>query len=129
MSDKKKVDLKGVVSDIALGVWGDLEQDIPDIIKSIAGPTDTALQGQFKVEIEGILKKMAEDLVAFKNKEIDRLEFEQITMRRKAGIYGFFNANKISHQRPSVQKILDAVESIVTTIILKGIPVLIAAAL
>ena len=129
MSDKKKEDLKGVISDIALDVWGDLAPTIPDIIKSIAGPTDVALQGKYRGEIAEIFRKMKEDIIAFQNKEIDRIELEEITLRRKAAIFGFFNANKISHQRPSIQKILDAVVTITTTIISKAIPALIVAVL
>lgn len=126
MSDKK-VNLKGVISDLALDVWGDLVPTIPDIIKSIAGPTDVALQGQYKGEIAAVFGKMKDDIIAFQNGEIDRIELEEITLNRKAGIFGFFNANKITHQKPSVQKILDAVVHITTTIIVKAIPALIVA--
>jgi hypothetical protein len=126
---KEEKDVKDVVGEIAMDVWGGLAPTIPDIIKSIAGPTEVALQGQYKDATAEIFKKMEGDLVALKNKEIDRIEFEQITQKRKAAIYALYNANKISHQKPSVQKILGAVEEIVTTIIVKAVPALIIAAI
>lgn len=126
---EEKVDIKGVVSDIALDIWKDLVPTIPDVIKSISAQTDVALQGKYKEATEEILRKMAGDLVAFKDKEIDRIEFEQLIGKRKAAIFAFFNANKISHQKPSIQKILDAVVSIATTILVKAVPALIVAAL
>lgn len=124
---EEKKDLKEELGDLAMEVWGDIAPTIPGIIKSIAGPTEVVLQGKYKDETMVILKKMEGDLVAFKSGEIDRIEFVDLVGRRKAAIYALYNANKISHQRPTVQKILDAVESIATTILIKAVPLLIAA--
>jgi len=126
---EEKKDVKDVVGEIAMDVWGEVAPTIPDIIKSIAGPTEVALQGKYKDDTAAILKKMEGDLVALKDGEIDRIEFQQITEKRKAAIYALYNANKIENQKPSIQKILGAVESIVTTILVKAVPALLAAAL
>lgn len=126
---KEETDVKDVVGDIALDVWGEIAPTIPDVVKSIVGPTEVVLQGKHKEATAEILKKMEGDLVALKDKEIDRIEFEQITQKRKAAIYALYNANKIARQKPSVQKILGAVESIATTLLTKAVPILIAAAL
>jgi len=128
MSDENN-DFKSAASALALDVWNDLAPTIPDIIRSVTAQTEVVLQGQYKDATAAIFRKMSDDLVAFKNKEIDRIELEDILQRRKAAIFALYNANKISHQKPSIQKILSAVENIVTTILVKAIPVLIAASL
>lgn len=120
---------KEKVGALALDIWKDFAPTIPDIIKEIAGPTEVILQGKHKEESEKILRKMEEDLAAFKNKEIDRIELTDLVQRRKAAIYALYNANKIANQKPSIQKVLDAAEKIAATILIKAIPIIIGAVL
>ena len=101
-----KKDIKDELGKLALEVWGDIAPTIPGIITSIVGPTEVVLQGKYKDETKAILKKMEGDLIAFKNKEIDRIEFTDLVGRRKAAVYALYNANKIANQRPSIQKVL-----------------------
>ena len=119
MSDAKEV---------ALNIWKDVAPEIPGIIiNSVTASTEVALQGEFKDKVQEILEKMKDDLVAFKNKEIDRIEFEDLVQRRKAAIFALYNANRITYQRPAVQKILTAVENIATVLLLRAIPEIIKA--
>lgn len=128
MADKKK-DLRKLLGETAFYVWGEIAPTIPDIIKTISSQTETALKGKYKDATLAILKKMDEDIVAFKNKEIDRIEYEDLVGRRKAAIFALYNANKISNQKPSIQKVLSAAETIATTLLVKAVPAIIAAAL
>jgi hypothetical protein len=114
------------VKEYLTDVWGDLEKELPDLAKTLVGSGEVVLSGKHAEMSKDILLKMKEDIFAFKAREIDQIELEDLVQRRKAALFALYQAEKKSSARPSIQKILDAGERIATILITKGIPFLLA---
>lgn len=107
-------------------VWGDLEKELPDLTKTLVGDGEVILSGKHAEMSKAILIKMKEDILAFKAKEIDQIELEDLVQRRKAALFALYQAEKKSSARPSVQRILDAMERIGVILLTRGIPFILA---
>ena len=107
-------------------VWGDLEKELPDLAKTLVGNGEVVLSGKHAEMSADILRDMKDDILAFKNQEIDQIELEDLVQRRKAALFALYQAQKISSAKPSIQRILVAAEQIGTILLTKGIPFILA---
>jgi hypothetical protein len=117
---------KTIATSYLTGVWDGLKDEIPSLFKMIAGDGETVLTGQHAEESKKIMAKIEADAMALKNGEISRAEFVELVRRRKAAIFTLYSAEKISRNRPSEQKVLDAMTRIATILITRAIPLILA---
>lgn len=123
ISEVKDDNVRGFLS----GVWGDLEQQLPEFVSTLVGPAEVILSGKHVGLSKDILKKMKGDILAFKAGEIDQVEFEDLVWRRKEALFTLYQAEKKrSSARPTVQRILDAAEKLAEILVVRGIPFILA---
>jgi len=123
ISEVKDEKVRGYLSE----VWGDLEQQLPEFVSMLVEPAEVVLSGKHLELSKDILLKMKEDILAFKAGEIDQFELEDLVWRRKEALFTLYQAEKKrSSARPSIQKILGAVEKLAEILVVRGIPFLLA---
>jgi hypothetical protein len=110
------------VRDFMGKAWGSLEAELPDLARSLVGSGEVIMSGPYKEQSAEILGKMQADILSFKNKEIDAIDFKILVERRKMAIYALYNAQEAVGSRPSVQKVLNAMGNIATILIKTGVP-------
>jgi len=107
-------------------VWGDLKDEIPDLFDVLVGDGEVVLSGKYEDATKTIMKKIQDDILAFRAGGMDAIDFEEIVRIRRAAIFALYNAQKASQAQPSLQYVLTAAESIATILITKGIPFILA---
>jgi hypothetical protein len=107
--------------------WGEIHDQMPEIFEVLAGDGEVILRGKHLDASKEVLAKMEKDLLMFKDKEIDRIDFEELLKIRKATLYSLYNAARIQQAQPSVQKILLAAERVVSILLTKAVPYILMA--
>lgn len=107
-------------------VWGELYKELPDIAEALFGHGEVLLSGEYKESVAAIMKKMEEDILAFKRKEFDSIDFMDLIERRKSAIFALYNAQEAVSARPSVAKVLAAAANIAEILVIKAIPFILA---
>jgi hypothetical protein len=115
------------VREYLTNVWGDLLQKTPALFEALVGPGEVVLSGKHLEQTQKIMASLQDDILAFKNREIDERIFKDLVKRRKAAIFALYNAQKVTQGRPSVQKVLISISSIAEILLKHAVPFLLAA--
>jgi len=127
LARKKIDDVKDPkIKEFLSGVWGDLKVEIPDLYDVLLEPAETILTGKYATQTKKIMGDLKEDVLAFKRKELDKAEFEEIVWRRKRSIFALYKAQQANDAQIKKDKILSAAQTAVEILIKYGIPFIMA---
>jgi hypothetical protein len=115
-------EVRGYLTD----VWGGLKDELPDLFEVLVGEGEVVLSGKYLDATKGIMKKMQDDILGFREGLYDKIDFEEIIEIRRQAIFALYSAQRITQVQPSLQKFLSAAGRIAEILLTKGIPYILA---